>query len=104
MVVSVVPLMITTEDVTKWLPFSVSTRFCWVWAKVAVSGDRDPRTGAGRALRHKGLSALQLGKRSRASRSALRGCQEARIRCIHHGTRGWLVSSRKQYQETASRR
>jgi hypothetical protein len=72
---------------------------CWVWANVSVAGDRDPRTGAGRALPHRGLIAPQPSKASKASRSAPRSCQEARIRCIHHRTRGWqTITSKTGYE------
>ena len=70
-VLSVVPLMTTTEDETNWLPFTVRRKPCCTSAKVIVVAERDPITGAGRALPHKGLSALQPGKNSEASETHL---------------------------------
>ncbi len=90
-VASVVPLTTTTEDATNRLPFSVSTNPCCVWAKVAVVGWIEVRIGAGRALPHRGLSALQLGRTSKASTSALRGRQDAQNTLIRHGTRGCQI-------------
>src|SRR5476649_1492223 len=49
-------------------------------------------TGAGRELLHKGFSALQPGKISKASRSALRGRNKVLIRFIPHRTTRLLPS------------
>ena len=57
-VLRVVPLTTTTEDATKWLPFTVSKNPFCICANVTVFGESDPITGAGRALPHKGLRAL----------------------------------------------
>jgi hypothetical protein len=82
--------MTTTEDETNWLPFTVRRKPCCTSANVIVVGERDPIIGAGRALPHKGLSALQPGKNSKASRSALSGGQKTLIRFIRHRTLGDL--------------
>src|ERR1041385_7533325 len=65
-VVNVVPLITTTEDETNFLPVTVRTNPCCAWARVIVVLDSETIAGAGRALPHKGLSALQPGRRSRA--------------------------------------
>jgi hypothetical protein len=57
-VLRVVPLTTTTEDETKWLPFTVSKKPFCTCASVTVLGESDPITGAGRELPHKGLRAL----------------------------------------------
>src|ERR1700722_3412115 len=72
-VLSVVPLMITTEDETKFLPLTVSTNPCCTWANVIVLADSDPMTGAGRELPHNGLSELQPGRITKASTIAQKG-------------------------------
>ena len=87
-VLSVLPSITTTEDETNWLPFTVRRKPCCTWANAIVVAERDPITGAGRALPHKGLSALQPGKSSKASRSALGGRKRALIRFIPHRTPG----------------
>ena len=88
-VLSVLPSITTTEDETNWLPLTVRRKPCCTWANVIVVAERDPITGAGRALPHKGLSALQPGKNSKASsRSALGSCTIALIRFIPHRTPG----------------
>src|ERR1700758_4750797 len=69
-VVSVAPLMITTEDATNSLPVTVSTNPCWTWANVIVLADSEPITGAGRALLHNGLRALHPGRNRKASTMA----------------------------------
>src|SRR5437667_12220982 len=66
-VVSVVSLMTTTDAATNFVPVTVSTKPCCAWASVMVVADSEAMTGAGRALRHKGLSALQPGRTSRVS-------------------------------------
>src|SRR5260370_8909549 len=86
--------MTTTEDETNGLPFTVRRKPCCTSANVIVLGERDPMIGAGGALPHKRLSALQPWKTSKASRSALRGRQKALIRFIYYRTLGCLVSSR----------
>src|ERR1035438_7733038 len=73
--------MTTKEDETNCLPFTVRRTPGSTSANVIVLGERDTITGAGRALPHKGLSALQPGKTS-TSRSA----QKALIRFIRHRT------------------
>src|SRR5271167_1249878 len=78
--------MTTTEDETNWLPFTVRRKPCCTSANVIVVGEKDPITGAGRALPQRRLSALQPGKNSKASRSALSGRKESLIRSIRHRT------------------
>src|ERR1035438_4647282 len=85
-----VPLMTTTEDETNWLPFMVRRKPCCPSANVMLVAERDPIIGAGRALPQKGLNALQPGKNSKASRSALGGRKKALIRFIRHLTSGSL--------------
>jgi hypothetical protein len=87
-VVSVVPLMTTTEDETKWLPFTVRRKPAFTSANVIVVAESDPITGAGLALPHRGFSALQPGKNGRTSRSALSCRKETPIRFISHRTPG----------------
>lgn len=89
-VLSVLPSMTTTEDETNWLPFTVRRKPCCTSANVIVVAERDPITGTGRALPHKGLSALQPGKNSKAIKSALGGRKNAPIRFIQHRTPGSL--------------
>ena len=89
-VLSVVPLMTTTEDETNWLPFTVRRKPCCTSANVIVVGERDPIIGAGRALPQRGLSALQSGRNSNVSRSALSGRKKTLIRFIRHRTPGGL--------------
>src|SRR6202162_1738901 len=72
-VVSVVPLMITTEDETNFLPLTVRRKPCCTWANVIVLADSEPMTGAGRELPHNGLSELQPGRKTKASTIAHRG-------------------------------
>src|ERR1700752_1731684 len=71
-VLSVLPLMITTEDATKSEPFTVRRNPCCTWANVTVLGESEAMTGAGRELPHNGLRALQPGKNRRASARANR--------------------------------
>src|SRR5271166_2613163 len=85
-VLSVVPLMTTTEDETNWLPFTVRRKPCCTSANVIVVAERDPITGAGRALPQRRFSALQPGKNNKASSSALSGRKESLIRSIRHRT------------------
>jgi hypothetical protein len=65
-VLSVLPLITTTEDETKSEPFTVRRAPCWTWANVNVLGESEAMTGAGRALPHRGLRALQPGKNNKA--------------------------------------
>jgi hypothetical protein len=104
LVLSVTPLMTTTEAETKWLPFTVRRKPCCTSAKVIVLAERDPMTGAGRALPHNGLSAPQPWKINKASRTALRGRKQWLIRFTRHRTtRGMkyritAVTSRSHHQ------
>ena len=75
-VLSVVPLMITTEDETNCLPFTVRTKPCCAWASVMLGADNEAMTGDGRELPHNGLSALHPGRNNNASAIAHR-CHEA---------------------------
>src|SRR5579862_4109268 len=98
-VVSVVPLMITTDDDTKSEPFTVRTKPCCTWANVIVLADNEPMTGAGRALPHSGLSALQPVNRSKASPIAHRdaGAEEGKspVRdTVPRGTRYFANAAR----------
>ena len=79
-VLSVVPLMITTEDETNCLPFTVRRKPCCTWANVIVLADREPMTGAGRALPHNGLSALQPGRNNEADKITHRSRGEPAVR------------------------
>jgi hypothetical protein len=85
-VLSFVPLMTTTEDETNLAPYTSRTKPGCTWAKVIVLAERDPMTGAGRALPHKGLTALHPGNASKASTSALRVHREALILVIRDRT------------------
>src|SRR5450631_2539291 len=85
-VVSVVPLITTTEDETNWPPVTVRRKPCWTSANVTVLTERDAIVGAGRALPHKGFSALQAGNARKASRTTLRGRQKVLIHLIGHRT------------------
>jgi len=58
-VLSVVPLISPTVEETNWLPLTVRTKPCCTCASVIVLAEREAIVGAGRALPHAGLSALQ---------------------------------------------
>jgi len=87
-VLSAVPLMSTTEDETNWPPYTVRTKPACTSASVIEGAERDPMLGAGRALPHKGLSALQAWKTSKASRSAPRDDKKVLILFIWDSTTG----------------
>src|ERR1051326_7142680 len=72
-VANVAPLITNTEDETNFLPVTVRTNPCCAWAKVIVVLDSETIAGAGRALPHKGLRALQAGRSSRAIPIATNG-------------------------------
>jgi hypothetical protein len=57
-VARVVPLKITTEEDTKWLPVTVMTKLDGNCAKAMVAGEIESRTGTGRALPQSGFRAL----------------------------------------------
>ena len=57
--VKIVPLKITSEEATKWVPVAVMTREDGSCENSTVVGEIEVRTGAGRALLHNGFSALQ---------------------------------------------
>jgi hypothetical protein len=78
-VLSFVPLITTTEDETNRAPYTSRTKPGCTSESVIVLAERDPTIGSGRALPHKGLSALQAWQASEASRSALRGRRKALI-------------------------
>jgi len=65
-----VELTTTSEDETKWLPFTVSIEPCCTCAKVMVLGDSEPISGAGLALPHSGLRVLLHAGRNKASDKA----------------------------------
>jgi len=88
-VLSFVPLITTTEDETNRAPYTLRTKPGCTSASVIVLAERDPMIGAGRALLHKGLSALHPWNTSEASRSALRGRKKALILFIWDRTIGW---------------
>lgn len=69
-VLSVLPLTVTTEDETKSEPFTMRRDPCWTWANVSVLGESELMPGAGRELPHRGFRALQPGKNSSAIRRA----------------------------------
>src|SRR4029077_10011620 len=50
--------MSTSEDETKWLPFTVSITPCCTWAKLTMLGESELISGAGRALPHSGFKVL----------------------------------------------
>src|ERR1039457_4761004 len=64
--------MTTSDDETKWLPFTVSVSPCCTSARVIVLGESEPISGVGLALLHKGFRVLlpQPGRNKRASRAA----------------------------------
>lgn len=103
-VASVVPLMTTTEDETNWLPFTVRRKPSCTSANVIVVAERDPITGAGRVFPQKGLSALQPGKNSKESKSALSGSKRALIRFIWHRTPDGLRESTKGTSNSPEKR
>jgi len=70
-VARVVPLKITTEEETKWLPVAVSTKLDGNCAKTIVAGEIESRTGTGRALPQRGFSVLHPGRSKSASSHAL---------------------------------
>jgi hypothetical protein len=72
-VLIVVPFTITTEDETKWLPFTVSRKPCCTSVNVTVLGERDQMVGDGRALPQNGLSVLHPWNMNNASTRTLRG-------------------------------
>jgi hypothetical protein len=80
--------MTTTEDETNRAPYTLRTKPDCTSANVIVLEERDPMLGAGRALPHKGLSALQAWKTSEASRSALSSRKKALIVFIWDRTIG----------------
>jgi len=65
-------LITTSEDETKWLPFTVSTEPCCTCAKLIVLGDSEPIRGKGLALPHKGFRVLLQPGRNKRARSAAR--------------------------------
>jgi len=62
----------TCDDVTNWLPVTVIVTPCCTSANVTSAGERDPITGVGLALPHKGFRVLlQPGRTRTASRLAI---------------------------------
>src|ERR1700744_3106039 len=64
--------------------------------------EREAIVGAGRALPHAGLSALQAWKTSKASKSALRDPRKTRTRLIRDRTTGsiqWLIITQDQEKD-----
>ena len=66
------PLKSTTEEETKWLPVAVTTKLGGNCAKTMVAGEIESRTGAGRALPHRGFSELHPGRSKNISKHELR--------------------------------
>lgn len=93
-VLRVVPLTTMTEDETMSLPVTVRINPARTSAKVTVLSDRDAMTGAGRALPHRGLSALQPCRISTASSNALSGRKEELCCFILHRTPEWVSGSK----------
>jgi hypothetical protein len=87
-VVRLVPLTTTTEDETNLAPYTWRTKPCCTSASVIVLAERDPMIGAGRALPHNGLTALQPWKTSEASMSTLTVRKKALILFIGDRTIG----------------
>jgi hypothetical protein len=71
-VARVAPLKTTTEDATKWLPVAVMTKLGGSFEKTNVDGEIELRLGVGRALPHKGFSALQPGRSNSTTNHELR--------------------------------
>src|SRR3954454_12685063 len=65
----VVPLMITTVEDTKLLPFRVSTNPVWTSASVTVEGEIEVKTGFGREEEQNGFSDPQPHVNSRTPQS-----------------------------------
>ena len=61
-VARVAPLKTTTEEETKWLPFTMMTKLGGSWEKTTVVGEIELRIGTGRALPQRGFSELQPGR------------------------------------------
>jgi hypothetical protein len=57
-----VPLKITTEEETKWLPFAVRVKMEGKPDRVIDAGEIESRTGTGRALPHRGFNDLHPGE------------------------------------------
>jgi hypothetical protein len=71
-VATVAPLTTITEEETNWLPVAVSEKLGGNCEKVTVAGEIEFRVGAGRALPHRGFSALHPGRSRSTTTSALR--------------------------------
>jgi hypothetical protein len=50
--------MRTSDDETKWLPFTMSTEPCCTSAKLIVLDEIETISGTGRALPHKGVESV----------------------------------------------
>jgi hypothetical protein len=60
-----------TEEATKWPPVAVRTKLGGSCAKTMVVGEIELRLGEGRALPHRGFSALQPGRSKSATSQKL---------------------------------
>jgi hypothetical protein len=67
-----VPLKTATDEETNWLPLAVTTKSGATCEKAMVFGEIELRNGAGRALPHKGFSALQPDRNKRIPSSGKR--------------------------------
>ena len=74
-VARVVPLKITTEEETKWLPLAVMTKLGGNCANTIVAGEIESRIGTGRALPQRGFSVLHP-VRSRSSHELRRATRK----------------------------
>ena len=95
-VTAVIPLMSTTEAETNLLPFTVSTAFCCTCENSIVVGESDEIAGTGRALPHKGFTALQPGKHNKPTKhqTATNARSQPEVHCMRHRTpRGHIFTA-----------
>src|SRR5580700_4455180 len=72
LVLRALPLTMTSEAETNWLPLTVSTAPCSTCEKVMVFGESEPMSGTGLALPQNGFSVLLQPGRNSTARSAAR--------------------------------
>jgi hypothetical protein len=77
-VASGVPLISTSDAVTKLLPFTVRETLSCTCAKVIVLGESDPISGTGRALPQRGFSVLFQPGRNNTRETTARQTTDAR--------------------------
>jgi len=70
--VRAVPLNTASDEETNWLPVAVTTKPGATCEKAMVLGEIELRNGAGRALPHRGFSALQPDRNKRIPSSGAR--------------------------------